>query len=230
MNKKDVCATQIAYVRFTEDDLADLDNQVRRVGASSRGAYIRSLIKGVRPVELPPADYVALIDELAKLRRSIDTMAARAADNKASALSPVEYYTLSSLTALTLQKIRLAALPQQYHLPEDMSQSKAQIASEDYNPGRLDMEAIEAALCEAVEMHDGLVSEDFIDLFVSQVTPLSDSRFAWCLDFSPQPTVAFLNLAGQRKYTTCSMDSKLHFGPFADEEGHTIPFPGSLRR
>lgn len=90
------------------------------------------------------------------------------------------------------------------------------------------MEAIEAALCEAVEMHDGLVSEDFIDLFVSQVTPLSDSRFAWCLDFSPQPTVAFLNLAGQRKYTTCSMDSKLHFGPFADEEGHTIPFPGSL--
>ena len=118
MNKKDVCATQIAYVRFTEDDLADLDNQVRRVGASSRGAYI---IKGVRPVELPPADYVALIDELAKLRRSIDTMAARAADNKASALSPVEYYTLSSLTALTLQKIRLAALPQQHHLPEDMS-------------------------------------------------------------------------------------------------------------
>lgn len=121
MNKKDVCATKIAYVRFTEDDLADLDNQVRRVGASSRGAYIRSLIKGVRPVELPPADYVALIDELAKLRRSIDTMTARAADNKASALSPVEYYTLSSLTALTLQKIRLAALPQQYHLPEDMS-------------------------------------------------------------------------------------------------------------
>lgn len=121
MNKKDVCATKIAYVRFTEDDLADLDNQVRCVGASSRGAYIRSLIKGVRPVELPPADYVALIDELAKLRRSIDTMAARAADNKASALSPVEYYTLSSLTALTLQKIRLAALPQQYHLPEDMS-------------------------------------------------------------------------------------------------------------
>ena len=119
--EKDVCATKIAYVRFTEDDLADLDNQVRRVGASSRGAYIRSLIKGVRPVELPPADYVALIDELAKLRRSIDTMAARAADNKASALSPVEYYTLSSLTALTLQKIRLAALPQQHHLPEDMS-------------------------------------------------------------------------------------------------------------
>lgn len=104
MNKKDVCATKIAYVRFTEDDLADLDNQVRRVGASSRGAYIRSLIKGVRPVELPPADYVALIDELAKLRRSIDTMAARAADNKASALSPVEYYTLSSLTGVDTSK------------------------------------------------------------------------------------------------------------------------------
>ena len=112
---------RLAALPQQHHDLADLDNQVRRVGASSRGAYIRSLIKGVRPVELPPADYVALIDELAKLRRSIDTMAARAADNKASALSPVEYYTLSSLTALTLQKIRLAVLPQQHHLPEDMS-------------------------------------------------------------------------------------------------------------
>ena len=81
-----------------------------------------------------------------------------------------------------------------------------------------------------VPLWTNILDSNFIDLFVSQVTPLSDSRFAWCLDFSPQPTVAFLNLAGQRKYTTCSMDSKLHFGPFADEEGHTIPFPGSLRR
>lgn len=121
MNKKDVCATKIAYVRFTEDDLADLDNQVRRVGASSRGAYIRSLIKGVRPVELPPADYVALIDELAKLRRSIDTMAVarRTTRRLHSALSNTIHYPV--LRALTLQKIRLAALPQQYHLPEDMS-------------------------------------------------------------------------------------------------------------
>lgn len=118
-NKKDVCATKIAYVRFTEDDLADLDNQVRRVGASSRGAYIRSLIKGVRPVELPPADYVALIDELAKLRRSIDTMAARGGQQGLhSALSNTIHYPV---LLATLQKIRLAALPQQYHLPEDMS-------------------------------------------------------------------------------------------------------------
>ena len=50
MNKKDVCATKVAYVRFTEDDLADLDRQVRRVGAPSRGAYIRNLVKKIRPV------------------------------------------------------------------------------------------------------------------------------------------------------------------------------------
>ena len=88
------------------------------------------------------------------------------------------------------------------------------------------------------EFHDGrTMKQCFLVRFnllgipeIVPATPLSDSRFAWCLDFSPQPTVAFLNLAGQRKYTTCSMDSKLHFGPFADEEGHTIPFPGSLRR
>lgn len=120
MNKKRICATKVAYVRFTEDDLADLDRQVRRVGAPSRGAYIRSLVKGIRPVELPPADYLSVIDELSSLRRSIDALASRAAENGASSLSPVEYYTLSSLTALTLQKIRLAVLPQKDYLPEDI--------------------------------------------------------------------------------------------------------------
>ena len=92
------------------------------------------------------------------------------------------------------------------------------------------MEAIEAVLCETVEMKDGLVSEDFIDLFVSQITPISNTRFAWCLDFSPQPVVAFLNLSGQRQYTTCSMESKLHPGALADMEGQAHPFPSSLRR
>ena len=120
MNKKDVCATKVAYVRFTEDDLADLDRQVRRVGAPSRGEYIRNLVKQIRPVELPPADYLSLLDELSSLRRSIDALAARAAEGGTSTLNPVEYYTLSSLTALTLQKIRLAVLPQQCQLPEDM--------------------------------------------------------------------------------------------------------------
>ena len=120
MNKKDVCATKVAYVRFTEDDLADLDRQVRRVGAPSRGSYIRNLVKKIRPVELPPADYLSLLDELSSLRRSIDALAARAAEGGTSTLNPVEYYTLSSLTALTLQKIRLAVLPQQCQLPEDM--------------------------------------------------------------------------------------------------------------
>lgn len=113
---------------------------------------------------------------------------------------------------------------------EALRQAQVKIASENYNPGRLDMDMIEAALCEAIEMKDGLVSEDFIDLFVSQVTPLSDSRFAWYLDFSPQPTIAFLNLAGQRQYTTCSVDSKLLSGPLVEGEEQPLPFPGSLRQ
>lgn len=121
MNKKDVCATKVAYVRFTEADLADLDCQVRRVGAPSRGAYIRSLVKGIRPVEIPSADYLSMMDELSSLRHSIDALASCAAENGASSLSPVEYYTLSSLTALTLQKIRLAVLPKKDYLPEDLS-------------------------------------------------------------------------------------------------------------
>lgn len=40
------------------------------------------------------------------------------------------------------------------------------------------MEAFEAALYEAVGAHNALVREDFIDLFISQVTLLFDSRFA----------------------------------------------------
>ena len=120
MNKKDVCATKVASVRFTEDDLAELDRQVRRDGAQSRGAYIRNPVNYTRPVQLPPADYLSLLDGLLSLRRGIDALAVRAAEGGTSTLNPVEYYTLSSLTALTLQKIRLAALPQQCQLREDM--------------------------------------------------------------------------------------------------------------
>ena len=87
---------------------------------ASRKVPQRHSVKQIRPVELPPADYLSLLDELSSLRRSIDTLAARAAEGGTSTLNPVEYYTLSSLTALTLQKIRLAALPQQCQLPEDM--------------------------------------------------------------------------------------------------------------
>lgn len=119
MNKKDVRADKIAYVRFTEEDLADLDLQVCRVGAPSRGAYIRSLIKRIRPVEVPPADYMALLNELSTLRHSIDALSSKAAAQHNSEISPVEYYTLSSQTALTLQQLRLALLPQNYQLPED---------------------------------------------------------------------------------------------------------------
>ena len=39
MNKKDVCATQIAYVRFTEDDLADLDKEPQAAMANRSTKY-----------------------------------------------------------------------------------------------------------------------------------------------------------------------------------------------
>lgn len=59
---------------------------------------------------------------------------------------------------------RTLALQQQM---DALRQSKSKMATAEYTPGRLDMEAIEAVLCETVEMKDGLVSEDFIDLFGS---------------------------------------------------------------
>ena len=104
MNKKEVCATKIAYVRMTEEDLADLDCQVRRVGAASRSAYIRGLVKGIRPAAVPPADYTALMNELSILKNRMDLIASTAAQQQKN-INPTEYYTLSSLTALTLQKM-----------------------------------------------------------------------------------------------------------------------------
>ena len=119
MNRKEVCATKIAYVRMTEEDLADLDCQVRRVGAASRSAYIRGLVKGIRPAAVPPADYTALMNELSILKNRMDFIASTAQQQKN--INPTEYYTLSSLTALTLQRMRLAVLPQEMQLPEDFN-------------------------------------------------------------------------------------------------------------
>ena len=119
MNRKEVCETKIAYVRMTEEDLADLDCQVRRVGAASRSAYIRGLVKGIRPAAVPPADYTALMNELSILKNRMDFVASTAQQQKN--INPTEYYTLSSLTALTLQRMRLAVLPQEMQLPEDFS-------------------------------------------------------------------------------------------------------------
>ena len=203
--------------RVSSEELAVIEQKMSQLGTSNREAYLRKMALDGYVVKL----------ELPELKELVSLM--RRSSNNLNQLTRKVHETGRVYDADLKDKFLQRTIEIQQQM-EALRQSKAQIASEDYNPGRLDMEAIEAALCEAVEMHDGLVSEDFIDLFVSQVTPLSDSRFAWCLDFSPQPTVAFLNLAGQRKYTTCSMDTKLHFGPFADEEGHTIPFPGSLRR
>ena len=120
MNRKGGCATKIAYVRMTEEDLADLDFQVRRVGAASRSAYIRGLVKGIRPATVPPADYTALMNELLVLKHRMDLLASTAAQQQKN-INPTEYYTLSSLTALTLQKMRLAVLPQEMQLPEDFN-------------------------------------------------------------------------------------------------------------
>ena len=121
MNRKEVRATKIAYVRMTEEDLADLDCQVRRVGAVSRSAYIRGLVKGIRPAAVPPADYTALMNELSILKNRMDLLASTAAQQHKNNINPTEYYTLSSLAALTLQKMRLAVLPQEMQLPEDFS-------------------------------------------------------------------------------------------------------------
>ena len=53
-------------VRMTTYELLLLDSKVRRTGMS-RECYVRNLCNGKTPVEIPPADYHALIREVREL-------------------------------------------------------------------------------------------------------------------------------------------------------------------
>ena len=51
---------------MTKDELQALDKKVKRTGMSREG-YVRTLCNNKTPVELPPADYHALVREVRML-------------------------------------------------------------------------------------------------------------------------------------------------------------------
>ena len=64
-------------VRFTRDELQTLDKKVKKTGMSREG-YVRTLCKGKTPVELPTADYHALIREVRALGETMNQIAYKA--------------------------------------------------------------------------------------------------------------------------------------------------------
>lgn len=65
-------------VRMTDDEMTMLDIKVKRTGMS-RERYVRTLCNNKRPVEIPPADYYTLIEEVRSLGDSMSRIAHLAA-------------------------------------------------------------------------------------------------------------------------------------------------------
>ena len=64
-------------VRLNEKEKKTLSNRVKKTGYSQE-AYIRSLINGYIPKEMPPPDYHAMMQELHAIGRNLNQIAARA--------------------------------------------------------------------------------------------------------------------------------------------------------
>ena len=79
-----------------------------------------------------------------------------------------------------------------------VNKEKAELLAKQGDHKALDMDAIEASLCEAVDFTDGMVSEWFIQNFVRRITPIDDTRFAWVLDLAPEPQTLVCEVNGRK--------------------------------
>lgn len=64
-------------LRLNDEELSYLNECVRQTGRS-REQYLRSVIKGVQPVEVPPLDYFEMIREIRRVGHNIRQVAQRA--------------------------------------------------------------------------------------------------------------------------------------------------------
>ena len=102
-----------------------------------------------------------------------------------------------------------------------VNKEKAELLAKQGDHKALDMDAIEASLCEAVDFTDGMVSEWFIQNFVRRITPIDDTRFAWVLDLAPEPQTLVCEVNGRKEYPRITLESNLYRGAW--------PPPGASR-
>ena len=103
-----------------------------------------------------------------------------------------------------------------------VNKEKAELLAKQGDHKALDMDAIEASLCEAVDFTDGMVSEWFIQNFVRRITPIDDTRFAWVLDLAPEPQTLVCEVNGRKEYPRITLESNLYRGAW--------PPPGASRQ
>lgn len=65
------------WCHLSDDELLDFNRKVKKSGLT-RQAYIRSLINGYTPKELPSFDYLAMAKQLHSIGNNIHQIAARA--------------------------------------------------------------------------------------------------------------------------------------------------------
>lgn len=105
-----------------------------------------------------------------------------------------------------------------------VNKEKAELLAKQGNHKTLDMDAIEASLCEAVDFTDGKVSEWFIQNFVRRITPIDDTRFAWVLDLAPEPQTLVCEVNGRKEYPRITLESNLYRGAWPPARAFPQPF------
>ena len=110
------------------------------------------------------------------------------------------------------------------------TQEREELLARESQNGGLDIDAIEASLCEAVTFTDGKVSEWFIQTFVKKVVPIDGTRFAWVLDLAPQPQTVFCEATGRKEYPRISLESNLFPGAWPDIQDEPPDRPFLLDR
>jgi hypothetical protein len=95
-------------VRLSKDELQALDKKVRKTGMSREG-YVRTLISGKIPVEIPPAPYYDLLREVRALGNTMNQIAYRANSQN---LINATYYRKNADTVISLcDRLTAVCLP-----------------------------------------------------------------------------------------------------------------------
>ncbi len=99
---------QAFIIRMTKDELQTLDKKVKKTGLSREG-YVRTLCNNKTPVELPPADYHALIREVRVLGNNLHQIAYKA--NSMGLLDAPEYKRHADHITAVADKLTTVCLP-----------------------------------------------------------------------------------------------------------------------
>lgn len=96
-------------VRFTKNELQELDKKVKKTGLSREG-YVRLILQNKIPVALPPADYFDLAREVRALGNNINQIAQRA--HSLGFIDAPKYRTDAEKIFALADKMTTVCLPQ----------------------------------------------------------------------------------------------------------------------